>query len=213
MNRKRNGIFAVCGILLTVLCACEKQSTNNAWAGYDSAPYITALASGEYSLEMSMLYNGVIVTNELCVKDGNIESRSTVGESVSHSMRLGDATYFIDDENRVYFKTAAVGQNGLSGTIDYATAEFTSSGTETLLTGSTYAYDEYACETYDGRECAVRLYVTDDGNLAAIVNSNGTESFEQDIAAFSDKVNGKIRLPKAYAEVDEDTYFDEYYGK
>lgn len=211
-GRKQAAWLALSGVLV-LLCACQSSNENDTWAGYPSSPYIAALAKGEYSLEMSMLYDGTIVSNQLTVKDGNIESRSSVGDSVSHAMRIGDTTYFIDDENGVYFATGAVGQNGLSGSIDYSAARYASSGKTTLLTGSAYGYDEYTCRTYDGTACTVRLYVDEDGELAAIVNSNGTESFEQDISAFSTEVRGTLALPKGYTEVEEETYFEEYYGK
>ena len=209
--------------LLTLsLFSCGKSNLP-LYEGHDSSPYMTALARGEYYLEMSMLYGGAIVSNTLAVKNGNFESISEIqniytetgapGEKRrSHSLRIGEATYFLDDENKVYFLTRAVGDNGLSAGIDYATAVYTASGSDTLLTGSTFPYDEYTVQGTDGAVYTLRLYVSGDA-LCAIVLSNGEDSYEQDIAVFSEKIpRGMLSLPRDYTEVSEDTYFKQYYG-
>lgn len=212
MKKRLFGILCA-GILVLGLWGCGRE-TGVTFEGHPSSPYLTALARGDYYLEMSMLYDGVIVSNSLAMKDGAIESRSQVGDSVSHTLRLKDTTYFLDDENRVYFAASAFGDDGLRGSIDYAAAEYIGSGRDTLLTGSEYAYDEYTCRTYENYVCTLRLYTDEEGNLRAIVNSDGTVSYEQDIAVFSQTVpKDWLRIPKEYTLVEEETYFNDYYGR
>lgn len=207
--------------LLLVGCGTKKAPL---YEGHASSSYMSALARGEYYLEMSMLYGDTIYSNKLATEGGRIESLSEIqslnGEngmpgqtSVSHSLRLEDTTYFLDDENKVYFAVSAVGDNGLSGSIDYASAEYVSSGEDTLMTGSTVPFDEYAVSGKDGASYTLRLYTRED-TLCAIVLSNGADTYEQDISVFSENIpDGMLKIPKNYTEISEDEYFETYYER
>lgn len=223
-NRKPNRKILSClaAVLFVFLGAgCQKNAAPT-YEGHPSSPYITALAKGEYYLEMSMFYNGTIIENTLAVKGEKLESRSSLqtvsadgagAASVSHTLRLGDTTYFLDDDEKVYFASRAVGDNGLSGSIDYATAVYTASGEDTLATGATLPYDEYSVSAKDESTYTLRLFTNDDA-LYAIVLINGEESIEQDVSTFSAKIpSGMLSIPKGYTEVSEDEYFRDYYGK
>lgn len=216
--------FCFVALFCLFLCVgCKKEKTLS-FTGHPSSPYITALADGQYYLEMSMFYNGTIVSNRLAVRDGNIESFSEMQSvdsssavqpetTVSHSLRLKDTTYFLDDERKVYFAAHAVGDNGLSGSINYATASYVSSGEDTLMTGLFCSYDEYTVSGKDEETYTLRLYVNEK-ELRALVLSNGEDFFEQDISVFSDTIpSGMFTLPKDFSEVSEEQYFRDYYGK
>ena len=77
-NRKPNRKILSCfaAVLFVFLGAgCQKNAAPT-YEGHPSSPYITALAKGEYYLEMSMFYNGTIIENALAVKGEKLESRS-----------------------------------------------------------------------------------------------------------------------------------------
>ena len=64
-NRKPNRKILSCfaAVLFVFLGAgCQKNAAPT-YEGHPSSPYITALAKGEYYLEMSMFYNGTIIEN------------------------------------------------------------------------------------------------------------------------------------------------------
>lgn len=181
---------------------------------YPAKPYIEALANEEYYLDISLLLNGVIIYNTVARRGDTIESRSNVGGSESHTILIDGVTYFIDDENEVYFKADTASDGGLMGAVDYSTAVYASSGSEVLATGKEHSYDEYTCKTISGQDCGVKIFTNDSGNLMAIVDYSGDESVERDVAAFSEDIpEGWLEIPKNYKLVDEDTYFDEYYGR
>lgn len=181
---------------------------------YASSKYIEALANESYFLDVSLFYEGVIIYNTVAQSGGIIESYSNVAGSVSHSFSSGGNTYFIDDENKVYFLADTSEDGGLQGAVDYSSAKYTSSGREVLMTGKECDYDEYLCKTYDGQDCGVKLYLDVDGNLSAIVDYFGDSSIERDVTYFSTEIpEGWLEIPDDYVLVDEDTYFENYYGR
>ena len=179
-----------------------------------SSKYIEALANESYILEVSLFHDGVIIYNTMAQSGGVIESCSDVGGSRSHTLSQGGKTYFIDDEHKVYFLADTSEDGGLQGGVDYSAAQYIGSGRETLMTGKERDYDEYLCKTVDGEDCGVKLYLDADGALSAIVDYYKDQSVERDVSYFSTEIpEGWLEIPSDYALIDEDTYFDEYYGR
>ncbi len=179
-----------------------------------SSKYIEALANESYILEVSLFHDGVIIYNTVAQSGGVIESCWEVGKSRSHTLSQGGKTYFIDDEHKVYFLADTSEDGGLQGGVDYSAAQYIGSGRETLMTGKERDYDEYLCKTSDGEECGVKLYLDPDGDLSAIVDYYKEQSIERDVSYFSTEIpEGWLEIPSDYILIDEDTYFDEYYGR
>lgn len=180
---------------------------------YPSVKYIEALANDRYFIDFSLYSDGVIIYNTVARDGDALESRSNYGGSVTHALAKDGDTYFIDDKNGVYFKADTAFDGGLYGAVDYSKAEYIGSGTEKIAIGE-YDYDEFSCKTISGDDCGVKLYVDDGGKLAAIVDYSGESLIERDIAEFSSEIpDGWLKIPKGFKLVDEDSYFEEYYGK
>lgn len=181
---------------------------------YASSEYIEALANESYIIDVSLFHDGVIIYNTVAQSGGIIESYSDVGGSVSHTLSLGGNTYFIDDKNKVYFLADTSEDGGLQGGVDYSVAQYVGSGREVLMTGKECDYDEYTCKTGDGKECGVKLYLDENGALTAIVDYFEDQSIERDVSYFSTEIpEGWLELPADYTLVDEETFFNEYYGR
>lgn len=211
--------FSAAVLMLSAALSSCKSSADKAneyieFSGdYASVEYIEALANNKYYLDYSLFTGGVIISNTVA-RDGDItESRSNYGGSISHVLAIEESTYFLDDENKVYFKAETSADGGLYGAVDYSKAEYIGSGTEEIAIGE-YSYDEFSCKTISGDGCGVKLYTDSDGKLAAIVDYSGENTIERDVAEFSSEIpDGWLKIPKGYKLVSEDKYFDEYYGK
>lgn len=206
--------LAVAALFLT---ACQNPDFNDKMivftGDFASKEYITILANGTYYMDYSLFYDGMIISNEIAVDGDKIESRSNVNGSVSHTLFLDGNTYFLDDENKVYFRAEVSAEDGLSSSIDYSAAKYITSGKEDIAIGEGYSYDEFSCKTVYGEDCGVKLYTNESGSFCAIVDYMGENSIERDIAAFSKEIpDGFFEIPKDYVLVDEDFYFNEYYG-
>lgn len=178
-----------------------------------SKPYITALANENYYMDFSLVYDGQVISNTLATDGNVIESRSEVDGSFSHTIFIDGATYFIDDENKVYFKADVSSEDGLRGIIDYSKCKYIGSGKADILIGNGYNYDEFSCKTIYGENCTVRIFTDEKGEFAAIVDSMGEDSVERDIAYFSSDIpDGWLSVPEYYTLVDEETFFEMYYG-
>lgn len=215
----KSKIIALVALLLVALSGCSSKKADivDQTVKFDeklaTSKYITALANESYFMDVSLFYEGVIIYNTVAVSGGAIESFSDVGGSTSHSIFIGGKTYFIDDVNKVYFLADTEIDEGLQGGVDYSVAKYIGSGKETLMTGKECEYDEYLCKTGDGKDCGVKLYVDADGNLTAIVDYYEDSVIERDVSYFSAEIpEGWLMLPQEYLLVDEDTYFNEYYG-
>ncbi len=208
--------FAVCLTLFAFSCTDNADFNDKmiVFEGeFDSKPYITALANENYYMDYSLYYGGMIISNTIAVRDGTLESRSDVNGSVSHTLLLDGATYFLDDDDKVYFKADVSEGDGLYSSIDYSTAEYITSGKGDLMIGSGYSYDEFSCKTVYGEDCTVKIFMGENKSFVAIVDSMGENSIERDIAAFSSEIpEGWLKIPEGYTLVGEDTYFDHYYG-
>ncbi len=181
---------------------------------YASSEYIEALANESYIMEVSLFHDGVIIYNTVAQSGGAIESYSNVGGSISHTLSLLGKTYFLDDEHKVYFLADTAADGGLQSGVDYSAAQYIGSGREVLMTGKECDYDEYLCKTGDGKDCGVKLYLDDKGELSAIVDYFEDQSIERDVSYFSTEIpEGWLEIPDDYVLVDEDTYFEEYYGR
>ena len=210
--------FAFLSVLFLSLFSCEKKdfedTTVKDFGKYATSEYIEALANESYVLDVSLFYEGMIIYNTVVQHGGNIESYSNLGGSVSHTLSIDGKTYFLDDENKVYFLADTSEDGGLQGAVDYSAAEYIGSGREVLMTGKECDFDEYLCKTYDGHECGVKLYLDDEGKLSAIVDYFEEQSIERDVAYFSTEIpEDWLIIPSDYTLVDEDTYFNEYYGR
>ncbi|MBR5554213.1 MAG: hypothetical protein IKV98_10275 [Clostridia bacterium] len=213
-------IAAIFAALLLALSACTEKkadiidTTIDFPDEYASSEYIEALANESYILDVSLFHDDMLIYNTVAQSGGVIESYSSINGSTSHTLSRGGETYFIDDENRVYFLADTSDDGGLQGGVDYSAAKYIGSGRETLMTGKECDYDEYLCKTGDGEECGVKLYLNDKGELSAIVDYYGDQSIERDVSYFSTDIpEGWLEIPADYTLVDEDTYFNEYYGR
>lgn len=178
-----------------------------------SKPYITALANEKYYMDCSLFYEGSIISNTVARNGDVIESRSDINGNVSHTIFIDGATYFLDDENKIYFKADVASDDGLFGVIDYSKCEYLCSGNGNIAIGNDYNYDEFSCKTIYGDDCTVRIYTDEKAQLAAIVDSMGEDSVERDIAYFSAHIpDGWLSIPEDYTLVDEETFFAIYYG-
>lgn len=216
----KSKLSAIMAIMLVVLSGCHKKNSdfNDKTTKFDdkyaTSKYIQALANENYILEVSLFYDDMIIYNTVAQSGGAIESYSSVGGSVSHTLAIGGKTYFIDDENMVYFLADTLEDGGLQAGVDYSAAKYVGSGRETLMTGKECDYDEYLCKTGDGQECGVKLYVNEKGELYAIVDYYGESYIERDVSYFSTEIpEGWLVIPEDYTLVDEETYFNEYYGR
>jgi hypothetical protein len=180
---------------------------------FPSKPYITALANENYYMDYSLFYDGIIISNKIATDGNSIESRSEVDGSISHTLFTDGSTYFLDDENKVYFRADLSQDEGLRSDIDYSVAKYITSGKETLLTGSEYNYDEFLCKTVYGEDVTVKLFTDEKGDFKAIIDSIGANSVERDVAEFSSDIpEGWLEIPQDFLLVDEDAYFSNYYG-
>ena len=214
--RKLSALLLACGL---IMCSCGKEhdfeDTTVKPIGGElvCSPYLKALSDEHYYLDISMFANGMLIYNTVAMADGVIESRSNYNGSVSHTISRDGETFFLDDSHKVYFK-ADVTDGGLRSVINYSSAKFIGNGEEVLSTGKTCFYEDFSCETYDGRACGVKLFTDTDGSLYAIVDYDESSRIERDVAVFSaDIPEGWLEIPADYTLVDEDTYFDKYYGK
>lgn len=223
---KKIGIVLL-ALLLTVLCACSAKNddfndkTFVVTGNFPSAQYLELLANNNYYLEFSMFTGALIIQNSVAQRDGVIESRSVLmdsmaleSESVSHTMSKNGETYFLDDKHMVKFLANTADGEGLANAVDYSTAEYIGSGNDTLMFGKSYAYDEFSCKTVDGGDSVLRLYMSDNSRLVAIVDTIAEVSYERDVSVLTSEIpDGWLEDFDKYETVDEQTYFKEYYKK
>ena len=121
--RKTIAFISAVLILFTVSCSRTSDFENKTVVfegDFASKPYITALANENYYMDFSLFHDGQIISNTLATDGNVIESRSEINGSASHTLFIDGATYFLDDENKVYFKADVSSEDGLRGIIDYS---------------------------------------------------------------------------------------------
>lgn len=212
-------VWALMVAFAITACGCSKpedfrDTTYVVMEDYACAEYLEGFANEHYYLDVSLFVDGMIIYNTIAMADGVIESRSNYGGSVSHTLSKDGKTYFIDDKHKVYFLSYAGVDDGLRSVINYSTAKFKGSGNEDIAIAENCFYEDFSCTTYDGTRCGVKFFTDADGALVAIVDYDDTSSVERDVAEFSRSIpDGWLKIPEDYTLVDEDTYFDMYYGK
>lgn len=199
--------------LLLTAYSCEKKDGIPASYGY-----MELLASEQYYLDVSFIYDGEVYYNTLAQKAGVMAGRSsTLSLDLSdvRTLTKNGKTYFINDSDKVYFE--AEGTAGLENAINYSSAEYEGSGKGMTSYGKELFYDEYSCFTYDGMPCVTRLYLNDDGSLAAIADYEVEDgellsSLERDVSIFTREIpDGYLELPSDYTDIGEDEFFERYY--
>ena len=199
--------------LLFVATACSNEEKIP-----DSYEYIKLLASEEYFLDVSFIYDGEVYYNTLAQKDGVMAGRSsTLSLDLSdiRTLTSGGITYFINDEDKVYFE--AQGAAGLENAVNYSSAKYKKSGKGITSFGRELSYDEYSCFTYDGMPCVTRLYLDDNGMLSAIADYEVADGeiasyLERAVSVFTSEIpDGWLDIPSDYTDIGEDEFFERYY--
>lgn len=210
--KKTLALFSVIILIFSLTACADKEQTP---ASYE---YMELLASEEYFLDVSFIYDGEVYYNTLAQKDGVMAGRSStlsIDLSDIRTLTKNGKTYFINDGDKVYFEAQSAA--GLQNTINYSSAKYKASGKGMTTFGKEYSYDEYSCFTYDGVECVTRLYLDEYGRLSAIADYEVAEGelvsfLERAVSVFTREIpDGWLEIPSDYTDIGEDEFFERYY--